>query len=46
MSEYVLLGALTSSKPVKKGKKPKTSSSKARLEKNLMNQGINFINQK
>ena len=33
MSEYELLSALTSSKPVKKGKKPKTNFSKARIEK-------------
>ena len=33
MSEYELLGALTSSKPVRKGEKPKTNFSKARIEK-------------
>ena len=33
MSEGKLFGALTSSKPVKKGKKPKTNFSKARIEK-------------
>ena len=33
MFEYVLLSALTSSKPAKKGKKPKTNFSKARIEK-------------
>ena len=33
MSEDVLLGALTLSKPVKKGEKPKTNFSKARIEK-------------
>ena len=33
MSEDELLGALTSSKPVKKGEKPKTNFSKARIEK-------------
>ena len=33
MSEDELFIALTSSKPVKKGKKPKTNFSKARIEK-------------
>ena len=33
MCEDKLLSALTSSKPVKKGKKPKTNFSKARIEK-------------
>ena len=33
MSEGELLSALTSSKPVKKGKKPKTNFSKARIRK-------------
>ena len=33
MSEDKLLSSLTSSKPVKKGKKPKTNFSKARIEK-------------
>ena len=33
MSEDELLSALTSSKPVKKGKKPKTNFSEARIEK-------------
>ena len=33
MSEDELLSALTSSKPVRKGKKPKTNFSKARIEK-------------
>ena len=33
MSEDELLGALTLSKPVRKGKKPKTNFSKARIEK-------------
>ena len=33
MSENELLRSLTSSKPVKKGEKPKTSFSKARIEK-------------
>ena len=33
MSEDELLGALTSSKPVKKGEQPKTNFSKARIEK-------------
>ena len=33
MSECELLSALTSSKPVKKGKKPKTNFSKARIRK-------------
>ena len=33
MSEDELLSSLTSSKPVKKGKKPKTNFSKARIEK-------------
>ena len=33
MSEDKLLGALTLSKPVKKGEKPKTDFSKARIEK-------------
>ena len=33
MSEDELLSALTSSKPVKKGKKPKTNFFKARIEK-------------
>ena len=32
MSEDELLRSLTSSKPVKKGKKPKTNFSKARIE--------------
>ena len=32
MSEDELLGALTSSKPVRKGDKPKTNFSKARIE--------------
>ena len=47
MSEDRLLSALISSKPVKKNEKP--NFSKARIEKikkNLMNQGINFLNQK
>ena len=47
MSEDELLSALTLSKPVRKGEKP--NFSKARIEKikkNLMNQGINFPNQK
>ena len=35
MSEDELLSALTSSKPVKKGKKPKTNCSKGRIEKSL-----------
>ena len=39
MSENELLSSLTLSKPVKKGKKPKKIS-----EKNLMNQGTNFLN--
>ena len=43
MSEDKLLIALTSSKPVKKGKK---SRIKKRLENNLMNQDIHFLNQK
>ena len=49
MSEIELLSALTSSKSVKKGEQPKLNFSKARkkrLEKNLMNQDINFLNQK
>ena len=33
MSEDELLNALTSSKPVRKGEKPKTNISKARIEK-------------
>ena len=33
MSKNKLLSVLTLSKPVRKGKKPKTSSSKARIEK-------------
>ena len=33
MSEDELVSPLTSSKPVKKGKKPKTNFSKARIEK-------------
>ena len=33
MSEDELLGALTSSKPVKKSEKPKTNFSKVRIEK-------------
>ena len=33
MSEDEILGALTSSKPVRKGEKPKTNFSKARIEK-------------
>ena len=33
MSEDELLSSLTSSKPAKKGKKPKTSFSKAKIEK-------------
>ena len=33
LSEDELLSALTSSKPVKKGEKPKTNFSKARIEK-------------
>ena len=33
MSEDEILGALTLSKPVKKGEKPKTNFSKARIEK-------------
>ena len=33
MSEDELLTSLTPSKPVKKGKKPKTSFSKAKIEK-------------
>ena len=33
MSKDELLRSLTSSKPVKKGKKPKTNFSKARIEK-------------
>ena len=33
MSRDELLGALTPSKPAKKGKKPKTNFSKARIEK-------------
>ena len=33
MSEDELLSALTSSKPVRKGEKPKTNFSKARIEK-------------
>ena len=33
MSEDELLSALTSSKPIKKGKKPKTNFSKVRIEK-------------
>ena len=33
LSEDEILGALTSSKPVKKGEKPKTDFSKARIEK-------------
>ena len=33
MSEDELLSALTSSKPVRKGEKPKTKFSKARIEK-------------
>ena len=33
MSEDELLSALTSSNPLKKGKKPKTNFSKARIEK-------------
>ena len=33
MSEGVLLSSLTSSKPVKEDKKPKTNFSKAKIEK-------------
>ena len=47
MSKGELLSALTPSKPLKKGKKPKTGFSKAKIEKsenNLMNQDINFLN--
>ena len=33
MSEDELLGALTSSKPVRKGERPETNFSKARIEK-------------
>ena len=33
MSEDELLGSLTSSKPVRKGEKPKTNFSEARIEK-------------
>ena len=53
MSEGELLSVITPSKKAKKkkkakkGKKPKTSFSKAKLEKiekNLMNQDINFLN--
>ena len=44
ISDGDLLNALNLSKPVKKGKKPKTNFSKARTEKqNLMNQDINFL---
>ena len=49
MSEDELLSALTSSKPVKKVKNQKQIFLKQEyksLENNLMNQGINFINQK
>ena len=44
MSEGELLNALNLSKPVKKGKNPKTNFSKARIEKNLMNQDTIFLN--
>ena len=55
MSEDELLSAVISSKPVKKreknfdDKKPKITFSKPRIEKirkELMNQAINFLNQK
>ena len=49
MSEDELLGDITSSKPVRKGEKTKTNFSNARIEnirKDLMNQGIIFLNQK
>ena len=44
MSEGELLNALNLSKPVKKCKNPKTNFSKARIEKNLMNQDTIFLN--
>ena len=44
MSEDELLRSLTSSKPVKKGKKTKTKFYKARIGKHLMDQDINFLN--
>ena len=49
MSKDRLLSALTASKPIKKSEKPKIGFLKARIErseKNLMNQCINFLNQK